>query len=102
MKDSEILEFLLTSELEDVQKKEDLKDLIFKFRYFYRILHSNLSHKCSDLDFMERNLNQKIKELERENLNLKIQNSDLQNQIDLLPKPNKSKFNFFNLFRKNI
>jgi len=39
LKDEEIMNFLMTSEFEDDYKPEELKYLLFKWRYFYRILH---------------------------------------------------------------
>lgn len=94
MTDSDLLETLLTSEFDDVQKKDDFKFLLFKFRYFYRNLYSRFTSKSGDLDSMKKILEDKISNLEKELDNLKIKNANLQNQIDLSPKPKK--FRFFN------
>jgi hypothetical protein len=40
LKDEEILDFLMTSEFDNDYKPEELKYLLLKWRYFYRILHS--------------------------------------------------------------
>ncbi len=95
--DQDLIETLLTSEFEDVQKKDDFKFLLFKFREFYRILHSRLGNKSSDLEFVKKNLEEKISLLEKEIFDLKVRNSDLQNKIDLTPKEKKSRFRFFGL-----
>jgi predicted nucleic acid-binding Zn-ribbon protein len=95
--DQDLIETLLTSEFEDVQKKDDFKFLLFKFREFYRILHSRLRNKSSDLEFVKKNLEEKISLLEKEIFDLKVRNSDLQNKIDLTPKEKKSRFRFFGL-----
>lgn len=41
LKDDEILDFLMTSEFENDYKPEELKYLLFKWRYFYRVLYNN-------------------------------------------------------------
>lgn len=38
LKDNEILDFLMTSEFEQDYKPEELKYLLHKYRYFYRLL----------------------------------------------------------------
>lgn len=40
LKDEEILDFLMTSEFDNDYKPEELKYLLLKWRYFYRILYS--------------------------------------------------------------
>lgn len=39
LNDSEILDFLMTSEYEEEFKQEEMKYFLTKWRYFYRILH---------------------------------------------------------------
>ena len=41
LKDDEILEFLMTSDFDEDYKPEELKYLLIKFRYYYRIIYSN-------------------------------------------------------------
>lgn len=94
LSDSDLLEILLTSEFDDVQKKEDFKFLLFKFRYFYRNLYSRFGSKSGDLNSIKKSLEDKISSLEKEIDDLKIKNANLQNKIDLSPKPKK--FRFFN------
>lgn len=93
--DKDLIEILLTSEFNDVEKNEDLKFLLFKFREFYRILHGNMSNKYNEISFIKKKLEEKISSLEKEIYELKVKNSDLQNQIDLMPKKKKSIFRFF-------
>ncbi len=95
MNDVDLLEMLLTSEFRDVQKKEDFRHLIIKFREFYRILYSRLTNKSSEMEFVKKNLEDKISLLEKEIYDLKVKNAQLQDTIDLSPKPKKSIFRFF-------
>lgn len=57
LKDDEILDFLMTSEFENDYKPEELKYLLFKWRYFYRILYSNKeiikSDKISEINLLK-------------------------------------------------
>jgi hypothetical protein len=69
LKDEEILDFLMTSDLDGDYKPEELKYLIIKWRYFYRILHSKYEstkgesellsqQKETDTDFLQNQINQ--------------------------------------------
>ena len=93
--DVDLLELLLTSEFKDIQKKDDFRHLIIKFREFYRILYSKLTNKSSELEFIRKNLEDRISILEKELYDLKVKNAQLQDRIDLSPKPKKSIFGFF-------
>lgn len=42
LNDEEILDFLMTSDFEQDYKPEELKYLLNKWRYFYRLLHGRL------------------------------------------------------------
>jgi hypothetical protein len=57
LNDNEILDFLMTSNFEDDYSPAELKYLLNKWKYFYRVLHAN---KGRDEDFLEG----KIKNLE--------------------------------------
>ena len=41
LKDDEIMDFLMTSDFESEYKPEELKYLLYKWRYFYRLLQGN-------------------------------------------------------------
>lgn len=42
LNDEEILDFLMTSDFEQDYKPEELKYLLIKWRYFYRLLHGRV------------------------------------------------------------
>jgi hypothetical protein len=63
LQDDEILDFLMTSELEDDYKPEELKYLLIKFRYFYRIIYSNRELVKNEKDGEISNLKSEIKSL---------------------------------------
>ena len=82
--DEEILDFLMTSEFEDNYKPEELKYLLHKFRYFYRVMNGKYDQvklqseaevkKMTDID--------ENKKLRIENMMVEIAN--LQNTISSL------------------
>ena len=73
LKDDEILEFLMTSEFEDDYSPTELKYLLIKWRYFYRLKQGNLERKTVDFEGQIQNLENKIKGQEKEKTNLQIQ-----------------------------
>lgn len=48
LKDDDILDFLMNSDLEGDYSPEELKYLLLKWRYFYRSLHGKLSRSKDD------------------------------------------------------
>ena len=74
LKDDEILDFLMTSEFEDDYSPSELKYLLVKWRYFYRILHGNSERKTIKLEGDIKDLNEDL-----DNANKKI--SNLQSEI---------------------
>ena len=103
LKDSDLIHILLTSEFDDVQKKEDFKYLLFRFREFYRILHSKLGVKSGEVDSLNREYQDKIKRLEEKIYSLEVKNASLQDTIDLsLPKKKPKRWkNIFNKLFKS-
>jgi uncharacterized coiled-coil protein SlyX len=81
LKDDDILEFLMTSDFEDDYSPTELKYLLVKWRYFYRLKSGSLDRISVDLEGKIRNLEEKIKSQEREKTNLQIQLADSQNVI---------------------
>jgi hypothetical protein len=49
--DDEILDFLMTSDFEDNYKPEELKYLLLKWRYFYRVLHGKGERLKENIEF---------------------------------------------------
>lgn len=74
LKDDEILDFLMTSEFEDDYSPSELKYLLVKWRYFYRLLHGTSERKTIKF---EGDINNLTEELE----NAKMQISNLQSDI---------------------
>jgi len=73
LKDDEILDFLMTSEFEDDYSPSELKYLLVKWRYFYRLLHGSSERKTikfeGDIKSLEEELEftkSKLSNLERE------------------------------------
>lgn len=50
LRDEEILDFLMTSDFEEDYKPEELKYLLVKWRYFYRILSGKSETSITDKD----------------------------------------------------
>jgi hypothetical protein len=82
--DDEILEFLMTSDFEENYKPSELKYLLVKFRYFYRILYSRNQNTQHDLDFIINKMNEEIDILKSQIFNEQIENANKQNIIDSL------------------
>ena len=59
LNDDEILDFLMTSDFEGDFKPDELKYLLNKWRYFYRILHGAIERLKVQNDGIIRNLNVK-------------------------------------------
>lgn len=89
LKDDEILEFLMTSEFEDDYSPTELKYLLVKWRYFYRLLYGNLERnkikqegEIKELKEDMDNIKKKVLELEseisqKENIIGSLKNRDL-------------------------
>lgn len=63
--DDEFLEFLMTSDFEDNLSPEELKSLLLKFRYFFRIVstrQNNIEIEKKKFDFKLEQLNLKLEE----------------------------------------
>ena len=65
LKDDEILDFLMTSDFEDDYSPSELKYLLIKWRYFYRLLHGQSDQKIIQFE-------SEIKKLKNNMLEFKI------------------------------
>ena len=76
LKDDEILEFLMTSDFEDDYSPTELKYLLIKWRYFYRLQHGNHNRISTDYEGKVQNLSDEVSRLkfERDSLLLKTSN----------------------------
>jgi hypothetical protein len=63
LKDDEILDFLMTSDFENDYKMSELKYLLHKWKYFYRILYSNKDLIKTKKDGEINNLKDEVKSL---------------------------------------
>ena len=84
LKDEEILEFLMTSEFEDDYKPEELKYLLVKFRYFYRLLHGRHELVKSDNEFNTKKYTEDIEARDNQINILKGQLAEKENTIHSL------------------
>lgn len=84
LKDDEILDFLMTSEFEGDFKPDELKYLLNKWRYFYRILHGVNERTKVENEGVIRDLNEKVKQLESEVTTLRINNAKSDDTINSL------------------
>lgn len=75
LNDKEILEFLMTSDFEDDYSPSELKYLLIKWRYFYRL-------KCGQSDRQLEKSEFEIKKLEDFNSSLSTESQKLKNQIE--------------------
>lgn len=90
--DEEILEFLMTSDLIENYRPDDYKYLIFKFRNFYKILHSKHQLYKTQTDPLIKNLQSSVDNLTRELESEKNARRQLDSQIEELKKPRKLSF----------
>lgn len=84
--DDEILEFLMTSDFEEDYKPSELKYLLVKFRYFYRILYSRNQNTQDDSEFIVKKMSDELEILKIQIFNEQIENANKQNIIDSLRK----------------
>lgn len=82
LKDEEILEFLMNSELEGDYSPEELRYLLFKWRYFYRLLHGMSNRTKVDLEGKINQLEERVTAHAPEIINLQVKIADGQNIID--------------------
>jgi hypothetical protein len=82
LKDEEILDFLMTSEFDGDYSPEELKYLLIKWRFFYRMLNGRLDRIKDDSEGDIRNLKTSIDSLNKSVNDLLIKNADKDNLID--------------------
>lgn len=84
--DEELLEFLMTSDLLDSYSPTELKYLITKWRYFYRILQGNSRRDYIEMEGRIENLESKVNSTEIDKNNLLSIIAIKQNEIDNMKK----------------
>jgi hypothetical protein len=81
LKDEEILDFLMTSEFEGDYSPEELKYLLIKWRYFYRLINGRLERVLTDNEGDIKKLNSNIETLNNKINNLLVDNTNKDNLI---------------------
>ena len=82
--DEEILDFLMTSDFEDSYSPEELKYLLLKWRYFYRLFNGRSDRYKSDSEFTIEQLNEQIMSLNNNKIMVEInlaQSEDIINSM---------------------
>lgn len=64
--DEELLDFLMTSDFDDEYKEEEVKYLLKKWRYFYRILFGKFENCKKDKTFLVEKFNKELRSTEKE------------------------------------
>jgi|GEM_PF-3201926 len=89
LKDDEILEYLMTSDINENHRPEDYKYLIFKFRLFYKILYGNFQLYKTNSESENRILNSSIESIKKELILTQTEKANIQNDMDQISKPRK-------------
>ncbi len=84
LKDEEIMDFLMTSDFEDDYNPDELKYLLIKWRYFYRLAHGKHELLKTDTTFEINKLESEIKSKELRVNELLTEIANGQNIIDSL------------------
>lgn len=84
LNDEQILDFLMTSEFENDFSPEELKYLLVKFRFFYRLIHGKLEMSKNESDSIKKMLEDKIGIKEEYINSLLVENANLKNQLNLI------------------
>ena len=71
----------MTSEFDGDLSPKELKYLLYKYRYFYRLLHGRLERIKTDNEGIIENKNDKINSLNNSVTNLQVENANKENII---------------------
>lgn len=84
LKDEEILEFLMTSDFDEEYKPEELKYLLMKWRYFYRVLNGRYDLQITNTNYELNCLEEEIKRLKTQISELQVVKADKEDHIHQL------------------
>ena len=84
LKDDEILDFLMNSDLDGNYSPEELKYLLLKWRYFYRTLHGRLGRIKDDNTGETRKLSDEISNLKNQIIQLQVTSAQKEDEIALV------------------
>ena len=82
LNEEEILNLLMTSEFEGDLSPKELKYLLLKYRYFYRLLHGKLERNKIDNEGIIDDLNGHVETLKNAITNLQVENANNENTIN--------------------
>jgi hypothetical protein len=82
--DEEILDFLMISEFEDNYSPDELKYLLLKWRYFYRLFNGRFERYKTDNEHNIEQLKGNIEFLNKSVVDLQINVANRENTIDAL------------------
>lgn len=86
LKDDDILDFLMTSDFEGDYSPEELKYLLTKWRYFYRVLHGSHERFKTDNEGDVRTLKTEVENLKNQLTSTQINNVEKDTIIDSMKK----------------
>lgn len=84
LKDEDILDFLMNSDLEGNYSPEELKYLLLKWKYFYRTLHGRLTRVKDDSDGNIKSLTSEVENLKSQITQLQLLNVESESMISSL------------------
>lgn len=84
LSDDEILNFLINSEFEGDFSAKELKYLLIKWKYFYRVLYGNLERIKDTKDNEIRNLNGEVEILKKNLTITQIERLEKENAVNSL------------------
>jgi hypothetical protein len=92
LNDEEILQYLMTSDLNENFKPEEYKFLIFKFRDFYKLIHGKFNLYKLESEKVIKDLDHLNKSIENQISNFEVQKNLAINELEAIPKQRKLTF----------
>lgn len=84
MSDETALEMLMTSEFEDTYSPVEYKEMLLRYRYFYRILYSKYERHRTDAEFEIEKLTERLSILEAKIFNLQVESVKKDEKIKIM------------------
>lgn len=89
LEDEKILEYLMTSDLNENLKIEEYKYLILKFRNFYKMLYGKHDLYKTNTDIKIKNLSEDVNKLNRDITKTQVEKAEVENKLEQLSIPRK-------------
>jgi hypothetical protein len=80
--DEDILDFLMTSDFEDNYSPDELKYLLHKWRYFYRLFNGRFERYKTDSEFNFEQLSNQLESINKTIINLQVEVANRENTIN--------------------